>query len=135
MFSMADVVKMLSKKFVTFDNIVVVHMIPLEGNKHPIPRGARNPDLKTYKDVQAEVVRRRWFSAERWREAFEDQKDYIRNVRQEVRNVKRTGGNATELEESIETSVMELSLLLSLKWHYNVDRIDPRDVANAHNLS
>lgn len=123
MFSMADVVKMLSKKFVTFDNTVVVHMIPLEGNKHPIPRGARNPDLKTYTDVQTEVVRRRWISAERWREAFEGEKDYIRNVRQEIRNVKRTGGNAAELEEEIETSVLELSLLLSLKWHYGINKI------------
>lgn len=126
---------MLSKKFVTFDRTVVVHMMPLEGNAHPIPREARNPDLKTYEDVQTEVVRRRWVSAERWREQFEDQKDYLRNVRQEVQNVKRRGGNAGELEEAVEISVMELSLLLSLKWHYNVDRIGPRDVANAHNLS
>jgi hypothetical protein len=120
---MVDVVKMLSKKFVTFDKTVVVHMIPLEGNKHPIPREDRNPTLKTYEDVQTEVVRRRWISAEWWREQFEDQKDYIRNVRQEVRDVKRKGGNVDALEEAVETSVMELSLLLSLKWHYGINRI------------
>jgi hypothetical protein len=120
---MVDVVKMLSKKFVTFDKTVVVHMIPLEGNKLPIPREARNPTLKTYEDVQTEVVRRRWISAERWREQFEDQKDYIRNVRQEVRDVRRKGGNVDALEEAVETSVMELSLLLSLKWHYGINRI------------
>jgi len=132
MFSMVDVVKMLSKKFVTFDRTVVVHMIPLEGNKHPIPREGRNPALKTYKDVQTEVARRRWISAARWREAFEDQKEFIKETKKQIRRSRCKGDNVHELKESIDMSMLEISLLLSLKWHYGIDRLDPQEAKNIH---
>ena len=125
MFSAVDVIKMIAKKCVTFDRTVVVHMIPLEGNTHPILREGRNPALKTYTDVQKEIARRRWISAEHWHEAFEDQKEFVKETKKQIRRSRGKGENARELEESVDLSMLEISLLLSLKWHYGIDRIDP----------
>ncbi|AGE50257.1 hypothetical protein ATCVCanal1_628L [Acanthocystis turfacea Chlorella virus Canal-1] len=122
---MVDAVKMLSKKCVTFDRTVVVHVIPLEGNAHPLPREGRNPALRTYTDVQKEIARRRWVSADHWHEAFEDQKEFVKETKKQIRRSRGKGDNAQELQESIDLSMLEISLLLSLKWHYGIDRIDP----------
>ena len=116
--------KEFANKFVHFDRTVVVHMIPLEGNAHPIPREGRNPALKTYKDVQTEVARRRWISAEHWHEAFEDQKEFITETKKQIRRSRGKGGNAQELQEAVYLGTMEISLLLTLKWWYGIDCIN-----------
>ena len=124
MFSAADVIKMLAKKCVTFDRTVVVHMVPLEGNAHPILREGRNPALKTYTDIQTEVARRRWISAEHWHEAFELQKEFVTETKKQIRRSRGKQENAQELQEAVYLGTMEISLLLTLKWWYGIDCIN-----------
>ena len=124
MFSAADIIEMIAKKCVTFDRTVVVHMVPLEGNAHPLPREGRNPALKTYTDIQKEVARRRWISAEHWHEAFEDQKEFVKETKKQIRRSRDKGDNAQELQEAVYLGTMEISLLLTLKWWYGIDCIN-----------